>query len=96
MAVEIKFSRSSNGSTTVICSHVKDLVFVFCRNGELAGADIIVFLDTGTYSIPFQGVIALHFDLHIAAALNINSCRATFPRTSGRLVDVGILQRQLD
>ena len=45
----------------------------------------------------FQGVLALHFDFHIAAALNINGCHATSIRISSiRLVDVGILQRQLD
>ena len=90
-------SISANGSTTDICVHVKGLVFVFCRNGELAGADIIIFLDAGTVSISVQGVIALHFDLHIAAALNINGCHATSIRISSmRLVDGGILQLQLD
>ena len=93
----IALSISANGSTTDICVHVKDLVFVFCRNGELAGADIIVFLDAGTVSISVQGVIALHFNLHIAAALNINGCHATSIRISSiRLVDGGILQLQLD
>ena len=90
-------STSANGSATDICDHVKGLVFVFCRNGELAGADIIVFLDAGTVSISVQGVIALHFDLHIAAALNINGCHATSSRISSiRLVNGGILQLQLD
>ena len=90
-------STSANGSTTDICVHVKGLVFVFCRDGELADADIIVFLDAGTVSISVQGVIALHFNLHIAAALNINGCHATSSRISSiRLVDGGIVQRQLD
>ena len=90
-------SISANGSTVGICAHVKGLVCVFCRNGERAGADIIVFLDAGIASTSFQGVIALHRDLHIAAALNINGCPATNTRISSiRLVDGGILQRQLD
>ena len=45
----------------------------------------------------FQGVLALHRDLHIAAALNINGCHATSIRISSiRLVNGGILQLQLD
>ena len=88
---------STDGYASAALFYGELLVCILRRDGELAGADIVILLDGSTSILAGEQVIALHRDLHIALALNINGCRATDRCICHiGLVDGGILQRQLD
>ena len=97
LIVVIRMVPSSDGSSVIIALQGELLVGILRRDGELAGAGVVVLLNGSVIVVAGKQVIALYCDPHIALALNINGCRATGLCTCRFWpVDGGIVQRQLD